>query len=550
MSSTGLKTLLSQVLPNFPVVSPDTEVEVMQELPVETLYLALKNTDSETTLWFFQNAVPEQAQGLIDIDCWEGSEFLPERFEPYFKAIALCSPPKIAEYMKRLDPEVIVRSLMEYIEVRDYDPQNPPLDVPEQNLMLTLDNKYALVLKSENPEIREMLYLWMNKFSAADIELLRRHLESCKWEVASDLEEFGYQIKKGRIEDMGFVDYYEAIALYSRGKASTLKKELLDKPLAPDAKYPPEFTPNEDTSSVMNPEFLPEAISQPLFGEGFLKESLKGITDTRRKSIVLMEILRTMNASLAADKTLFEDLEKIAIHTRRARSYVELGLLYLADGNTSKGTSLLETQPVGQLYRLGWLAVQDIVTVASELSARTPPRLFGELDADLLTSLKGRHPSLSDALRKDLQIKEETILSIEALIRIGARLTTLTVLDRYFGKDLENALVIGKHPLGTNESAYSRLLTGLFRQACQRAGADVAFDARPLTSPEWETLAVGFNETEMRKLSELVASRCPDNAREHFKERLLALVDDLVFYMRSNGAKKPDHRFFKALSFA
>ncbi len=182
----SLRNLLHPVLPSLDSNSfSGNDVEILQEVPIETLFLALKECDTETSLWLFQNSRPEQVQGLIDLDCWNGDKFLPERFDPYFRTLSLLSPLKLQEYMKWLDPEIIVRGLMEYADVLDFDPQNPP-DFPESQILITMDSKYVLLMETENPEIREALFTWINKFSSTDLPLLRRPLESCKWDQPSD----------------------------------------------------------------------------------------------------------------------------------------------------------------------------------------------------------------------------------------------------------------------------------------------------------------------------------------------------------------------------
>jgi hypothetical protein len=529
---------VSEVLPQLPSIQADMEVEVLHEIPVETLYLALKDSDAETALWFFQNALPEQVQGLVDIDCWEGSEFLPERFETYFKAMTLVTPPKLGRYMRELDPEVIVRGLLENVEVRDFDPQEPP-QVPEKNLLLSPDNKYALIIKGESPNVREALRLWLDKFSSIDLELMRRHLEACKWEQASDLEEYAYQIKKGRLEDLGFVDYHEAISLYARGKAADLKHELLSQPLDKGSKYPPELMSLEDAEILISPEFLPEPVKGPMMDEGFLGEALKGIADPRHKSVLVMELLRTINAALAADRVLHESLARISQNVNRSRAYLELGLLYLADANASRASELLESQPLAQVHRLGWLALQDAVKAATEIRNSYGTRLFGEADESLLVRLEGRHPELTQDLLIRLGIKALTIASFEGLLKLGARLTALATIGRFFTDELSEALKLKSEPLAEGESGYSRLLTGLFKQA---SGGE--FDVKGLNEEEWAELSLNFDGVKLDSFARVIVDRCPEAGRAHFRERLGNESGELKNVIEASKSR-PDRRFMK-----
>ena len=539
--SSLLNQFLSPILRSPPSVSPDMEIEILSELPVETLYLALKASDHETTQWFFENASPEQVQGLVDIDCWEGSMYLPERFENYFKSVTLVSPEKLAEYLNHLDPENWVRAIIEYCEVLDFDPQNPP-EVDESRFLLSLDNRYALILKNDNPEIRELLYLWLNKASAGDMNVLRRHLESCKWELPSDLEEFAYRIKKGRLEDMGFVDFHEAISLYSVGNAADLKTEMCQNPLAAETKYPPDLGPASYESAILSEELLPTALSGPLYGKGFLKDALAGIGDARKQRILLMELLRCVNAALSADRDIHENLERIAECTERTRSYIELGLTYFSGGILEVASTSLEVQRIEKLFRLGWLAVQDLNKAAQALVKTHGTLLFADADSEILSSLTGRHPTLSDRAHKDLKLEVRGVPHVDNILSIGRRLAALSALARFFVDDLGVALLLKDRPLIPTESGYSRLLTGFFRES-----AGSKFSAAPLGGTEWFELLKSYDPLKLQKLAGLVYDRCPEGARAIFKERMDSFISDLKFYIQNNPTKKPDPRFFKAV---
>ncbi len=548
----SLGNFLKPIIPNFPQVTPDSEIDVLQELPIETLYLALKDADNEVTQWFMENALPAQVQGLIDIDCWAGSEFLPERGAIFFREITQLHPIKIREYMKDLDPEYIVRILLEFCQVLDYD-HSEPLDFPEKSFLLTPDNKYVLFLKTEAPDIREMLYQWLNKFSAGNLDLMRRHLESCKWEQISDLEEFSYQIKKGRIEDMGFVDYHEAISLYAHGNARKLKEELIQNPISKSTKMRAHSMKEglEEGSEEVNPfspeEWLPQVIAEPIFSDGFLAKALAEVKDPQTREILLQEILRTLNAGLAADGALHGDLDTIGKNTKRGRLYMDLGLSYLSQGQAEQGANWLETQPLMQVYRLGWLVVQDLQTAARQLIATTPVSFFGSPDQEILQSLMSRHPELDDLYLKDLEMSSKDLLTLGGIVKIGERLAQLGWLQKFFLGDLKTIMDFEKRPLLPNESAYARLATALFRQNTSPDANNIS--SAPLSIEDWATRSPKFNKDSFSKALNLVVEQAPEASRALVKNRFDSLADDLDYFCKNSPTKIPDLRYFKSLVF-
>jgi len=552
----SLRSLVSSVLPQFPQVQPEMEIEVLHELPVETLFLALKAADADTSMWFFENALPEQVQGLLDLELWEGPEFLPERAEEIFKTLCQLSPTKLLEYMKRLDPEIIVRTLMELCTVQDYLPTEP-LDLPDSDYLLSPDSKYALIIKSENPEMREALYQWLNRLSSASLDVMRRHLESCKWEQVSDLEEYAYTVKKGRLEDMGFVDAHEAQALYAYGTASELRKELVENPISKSQKTRVRSLDDADENHepLMPEQWWPRVISEPLGAAGFLAKALSEIKSPVLKEVILQEIIRTVNASLAADRLLHCDLEKIALGTARARRYLDLGLSYLSQGSAETGAQWLETQPLSAVYRLGWLVVQDLQKAAKQLAKSAgSARFFGDIDGLLIESLQTRHPELDARVAQDLGggMQAAPLLDLDQVLKVGERLAALAWVQKFFLETLELTLRFSSDPLKNGDSAYARLATLVFRQqaAAGAAPSDIALDARPLTLAEWTQGAANFDATRFLRSLEMIAEQSPAPAKPLLLKRLKALADDLAYFTKNNPTKKPDPRFFKCLIFA
>jgi hypothetical protein len=525
------------------------EVDVLQELPVETLYLALKAADPESALWFYQNATPAQVQGLIDIDCWEGSQFLPERAAGFFKDLSRMEPLKLLEYMKSLDPEFIVRTLMEFCDVVDTDPQNPP-ELPENAFLLSPDNKYMLILKTQDPSIRDSLYHWLNKLSAASLELMRRHLESCKWEQVSDLEEFSYQIKKGRLEDMGFVDYHEAIALYAFGSAAELKKKLLENPISKNQKLRVRSIEDaeEEADPTLNEEWLPSALADSLHAEGFLAKALAEIKNTQLREILLQEIIRTINAALSADKVLHLDIESIRKASVRSRKYMDLGLSYISQGSAQTGAQWLETQPLSEIYRLGWLVVQDLQRAVKSLSKITPLTFFGEADLKFLQDLNTRHPEIDPLYAKELAIPAGPLVELSSVLKVGERLAQLGWVQKFFLDSLEGSLEFSKRSLAPHESAYARLATLLFRQSLGDPSAKLSSEA--LTLAEWVDGAPKFNKEAFNKACMLIVEKAHEAARPLILKRMQSIADDTDYFCKNSASKIPDPRFFKGLVFA
>ena len=221
----SLQSFLKPVLKHLHNVPAGVEIDVLREMPVETLYMALKEASADNALWLFQNASSEQIQGIMDLHCWQADQLDTQQTAVLFKIFAELSPEKIGDFAKNLDIEVLVYHLLHLADVLDYNPEEPP-QVPEKNLLITPNQRYALILKKADDNDRESLRNWLNKLYAYEVELANRILDTCKSEHSAPLAEAAYQLKKNRMEDIGFIDYFEAVFLYDRKTSAQAQQNL------------------------------------------------------------------------------------------------------------------------------------------------------------------------------------------------------------------------------------------------------------------------------------------------------------------------------------
>src|SRR5207244_1676699 len=97
--------------------------------------------------------------------------------------------------------------------VYDLSLDEAPPEEPEGHLYPTPDRFFLLDVlgDGETQKSVERLIDWLYR---ADLELARRVVMSAKWEQPTDLEEWSYRWRQGRMADLGFVDYYEALGIY------------------------------------------------------------------------------------------------------------------------------------------------------------------------------------------------------------------------------------------------------------------------------------------------------------------------------------------------
>lgn len=568
--SKGLQGLLKNVS-DLGLVRPEHEIDLLRELPTQTLFLSLKEADLETRLWVFEHATVSQVQGLADIDLWRGEEFIPSKAASLFFDIARLTPRKIFEYAKGLDSEIWIRSLLEWVTVEPYDPQNPP-DVEGKSYLLTPDNSYVLLFKvGVDINIQESLRLFLNKISAVSLEDMRKILESCRWEIPSDLEDFGARIKKGRLEEMGFVDRTEAISLYAYGEAPDVKNRMLANPLPKNSKIglkksPSQlggFSQTESTFSMeedphpLAPGLLPKVMRVPRGNKkSFFFSILESIESQELRENLGLELIRVMNAAASADDLLQGSLEDFSKSVERSFFFLDLGLQYLSGGKPIEARAALENQPLFQIYRLGWLTLADLVRVSTALKQSFPPSFWTPQDHQLLVGLKGRHPQLSSQTKSALGFDPIKDLDLLGLVCLGEKLTTLSEVGAFLKSTIEPNLGPKEFPYSPGETIYMRLFSQLWKWLGDPMGSSVAFTkwTGPMDETVWAKGVEKFRKSpeSFDKLIKGFLDKIPkETTKAYLGEILEDILAEVKTYIQTSKApeKIPDPRFFNALFF-
>jgi hypothetical protein len=506
-------SLLKRVCHGLTQIRQSDEVEVLRSTPVETLYLALKEADADTALWVFENATPKQIQRIWDLDCWSGPNFLIDRFYAHFRSVVECEPARVAELIHKTDLELWVRAIIEEVQVVDFDPQNPP-EWPDEQSLLSYDNKYALLFKKKDDQKMELFRIWLNKHSAGDLEHHRKLLEACKWELGSDLEEFAYRVQKGRIEEIGFVDRSEAIALYAVGSAPKLRSQL-------ESMEPLKKSPEKAIESL---ELLPSVVDSALNSPGLFSDACSRLDNGLRQTI-LQEKLRVIHAGFAADDVLQASIDELAESAQRSHHLIDLGLFYLSSAQVERAAEMISTRPLFQIYRLGWLMQQDLIRVAQSLNKDLSPQTLMPGDLALISNLSGRHPKLSDEVLLAWGLSPDSLRDYRGLLDIGQALVDLKKWSDFFTAKLGPTLALNQRSLKAGQ-APTLLLTGLFVAASNGAPK---FEA--ISENEFKDLVKRFDPQRFdEQLELLIASESP-----FIKKRLVGLGLELKQIVQGAG---------------
>ena len=190
-------------------LSPNPE-SLIPLLPEAEFCFTLKGVGLTDASWMIAYASRSQIVAGVDLDAWSG--LLPDldAFEPWIATLAAAGEPALLRGTQSLDAEMLVRYLREritvYLDPRDDDWQAPPG-------AQTLDGQFYFAARRENDDIAHIVRLFDVLFRE-DYWLYYRLMQGAIWELDTDLDEWALRWRTGRLQDMGFPPWDEAMQIF------------------------------------------------------------------------------------------------------------------------------------------------------------------------------------------------------------------------------------------------------------------------------------------------------------------------------------------------
>ncbi|HEY3353680.1 MAG TPA: DUF6178 family protein [Polyangia bacterium] len=366
---------------------PDAEKRV-PTLPVAQIYDAIMQVGLGDAGALLELCSPEQVRGLLDLDVWERDQIRLERLEPWIEALVDLGFEKVGQSLRGLDVELVARYLRAHTTVYDLSLEEAPehLDRP---LYPTPDRFFLIDIADEGEE-RKRIERLLDDLYRHDITNARRLLQTSRAEIDSQLEEMAYRWRAGRMADLGFVDYYEALDVY----------RLLD---------PAKVRPGEGTADPALPEGASVALAGPvadaMAGESFFARVMATITDAAELARVSAALLTLCNRILSADRVEPSDGDQARRSLERAHGFLSVGLEVIGRGDPAAAAEALRSIALGRVFRAGVsvaLKAQQLAdTLVRDMPVTLVPgvaSLFEAPHAQVVAALRHRPPMTTSLL--------------------------------------------------------------------------------------------------------------------------------------------------------
>jgi hypothetical protein len=419
--------------------SPDPE-RVIRALPGDELFYLISEIGFPEALDVLQHATASQVQTVLDFALWERDQVPSERADEWLRALVMAPPATVVAWIRGLDVELCALLLRRRARIYDLSIDEPP-DEPEGSLLNTPDNLFTLDLLGEGDE-PGVTHRLVDALYREDQTLARRLLIGVRSELDSELEELAYRWRSGRMADLGFVEFYEALEAY---------RELDPAQVAVQAGGG-RARPATERASYLR---LPGALAERLAAGGTpFARAVAAVADADEVAELHFALVALCNRVLSADRVSPADHDKVAIVLARVASTLDLAVEFLGRGSDERATAAVVSVPMMVIFRVGVSLVAKVKKLALALERQTPfaragLHLFEPEDSDVLAAVTQLRPLFPRRLDAPPAAGERPFGSL------GDVATATAALER------AGAGIILLHGLGARPEQMEALLEGV-----------------------------------------------------------------------------------------
>jgi hypothetical protein len=308
---------------------------VIPQLPEAELCFTVKAVGLESASWLLEHATPEQLVACLDLDGWEGT--LPDRrrLDGWIAALVEAGEEPLLRGLQALDPELLTLFMKGRVEVflrANDDDWQAPIGAD------TLDGQFFFRTLAEGDDAAAIVALLRTLFER-DYWTYFRLLQSVIWELEAETEEWALRWRAGRLEDLGFPPWEEAMSIYRH--------------LPPDqtAALPSDEAPLAPASRWQLPVWMPR-LPANADQSGLLFRTIAALEEDERRT-AFHALVALANKIAVADRMPLSDSESTPRAIEKAARFASAGLEFLAKQHGLDPIEILRRAPLDRLFRVG-----------------------------------------------------------------------------------------------------------------------------------------------------------------------------------------------------
>ncbi|PIK15426.1 DUF6178 family protein [Halobacteriovorax sp. JY17] len=304
----------------------------LSNLPVQPLYVAIKSLPTETVANALEKFSPKQRQVFLDLDLWRKDDIDPDSFSFWIDVYSKCTDDTIkSEFLNSAEFSLFLKGRMSMWTFDVEDPEYPDHDY----YFLTEDNLLLFEFEEDYPYIPEVRQFIADLYTEHGVEGAYQFLFKVIAEGFLSMQEEEYRFKKHRLNDLGFVDYYDALELCNPFPSLSHINLFLNKKES--------TTPELDLES-RNQCLDKNALIAFKDQVDDLSEEIAKIDSKERLSYLQFNFTRLINSSLTIEDALKDGALAMTRIGKKTLNNLQLGFSYLREFTKTEGIEKFNEQ--------------------------------------------------------------------------------------------------------------------------------------------------------------------------------------------------------------
>lgn len=349
----------------------------IRRLPGDELFHVVQEMGLDEALEVLVHAAPVQIRTCLDLDLWQGDQIDPAHGEAWLGALVEAPREQVGAWLRGLDIELLAWLLRRRARIHDLTQEGSPDDstLPLYN---TPDTFFCLELLGNDDENRTTAGL-LDALYETDRDHARRFLVGARSELDTELEELAFRWRSGRLADLGYIDYYEALEVYRELDPASVGV----KPAGPSRVRPLIDAQLRSDDAAVG---LPRGVLDRLGAGSPFGRALAAVTAEAELTEARHALVALANRILSADRVSPGDQAAVESTLLRMVATLDVATEFLGrrQGPDFDAATLLRAVPLPQLFRLGVTLIGKVKRLA--LAARRDSPFASLLpDIDLAT---------------------------------------------------------------------------------------------------------------------------------------------------------------------
>ncbi len=310
---------------------------VIPLLPEAELVFTLKAIGQGEAAWILEVATPEQVTACLDLDAWRGTELDHASLDAWMAALAEVGDEALLRHLQAVDPELGVLWVQAHAEVSMKPPDSEAPDFQPPPGAQTLDGQFFLLARPENDDLAPLLRV-LHALFQSDYWAYFRLLQGAIWEIPTETEEWALRWRTGRLEDLGFPPWDEAMSVYRY--LPTGERERL-----------PESAAALEAFAWRLPVWV-TSLPAGRDARHLVFRAIGELGEEERRA-AFYRFVALANKVAVADRMDLADAASTPRAIEKAALWVSRGIGHVASANAVGAAEVLRRLPIERLFRVG-----------------------------------------------------------------------------------------------------------------------------------------------------------------------------------------------------